>query len=39
MFRFFEAPAWLVCTEPVRDRILDAGWTNVAFDEVGEVLD
>jgi hypothetical protein len=36
VFRVRQLPAWVLCTSPVREFILDRGFTNVGFFEVGE---
>lgn len=37
IFRIRQFPAWIFCTETVRAAIIEAGFTNVDFLEVGEV--
>lgn len=38
IFRVVEFPSWVLCTDRVRGAITQAGHTNVAFDEVGEMF-
>ena len=38
IFRLFEAPGWILCTERVKTLIEDRAFSNVAFLEVGDVL-
>lgn len=38
IFRTYEFPAWVLCTDPVKSLIEEAGLTNVAFLEMGETF-
>lgn len=38
IFRVFELPAWVICTDRVRAVIEDQGATNVSFLEVGDIV-
>lgn len=37
LFRTYEFPAWICCTEAVRDAVVAADLTNVTFYEVGSI--
>ena len=39
VFRVRQFPAWVLCTSTVREFILDRGYSNVDFLEMGEALD
>ncbi len=38
IFRVREFPGWVLCTEPVTQCVTQAGFTNVAFLEIGETF-
>jgi hypothetical protein len=37
IFRVTQFPAWVLCTNAVRDLVTEHGFTNVAFEAMGEV--
>jgi hypothetical protein len=39
LFRVRQFSGWSLCTEPVRDAIVEAGFTNVYLTEVGKVVE
>ena len=36
LFRVFEFPGWVLCTDPVREFVTQRGFSNVEFLEMGE---
>lgn len=38
IFHAYELPSWMFCTDPVRDFVVQSGFTNVTFLEMGETI-
>jgi hypothetical protein len=39
IFHIYELPGFIMCTEPVKEFIQKEGFTNVRFDEMGDVVE